>query len=448
VSLVGLVPHTRPGTIYAYQVYESASYEMLTPLENGRNEMNKEKYTNIEKETSLNVVQNKIESVRRKNITRTGLRIFKDGLIGVGGALGTCSEKDLEKQAMDALKSKISYPFALSENRKEHVEITDLIINDQEMINQSQEMLNQLEMELPDFSFSNKIGRKTESYMLKNNLGLDLKYHDTWVMMGLIFKERSSANIFDGFCSYEGKEFVPDEFKKLTCSVCNAFHNEVKMEFGKNYPIIFFTSDPLPLTQFYRDLNGLSFATDNSLLSKKKGVKVFNEDITLFQDSRYVERMDPFFDSEGVINDGYRYNLIKNGIIKTPFTDKKISQKYDLELTGSASASYDGVPTLAGKKLSLESGNKSLVDLLGGEKGILVFMAGGGDFTPKGDFASPVQFALLTDGENFLGRLPQIQISSHYYDMFGNDFIGVSNDGYFPYSNEKYLAIRMKVDKI
>ncbi|MCK5684213.1 hypothetical protein KAJ27_08825 [bacterium] len=410
--------------------------------------MNKEKYTYIEKETSLNVVQNNIESVRRKNITRTGLRIYKDGLIGVGGALGVCTDQELEKQALNGLQAKIPYPYSLSENRKEHVEISDSIISDMDIIKQSQEMLDHLRLELPDFSFSNKINRKTESYALKNNLGLDLKYSDTWVSMGLIFKEKSSANIFDGFCSYEGKKFVPEAFEKYICSVCNAFNNEVNMEFGKKYPILFFTSESLPMMQFYRDLNGLSFATKNSLLSEKKGKKVFNENITLFQNSSYEDRLTPFFDAEGVINEGYEYTLIENGIVKTPFTDKKTSQKYNLELTGSAGASYDGVPTLAGNRLCLKNGNKSLVELLDGEKGILVFMAGGGDFTPKGDFASPVQFALLTDGKNLLGRLPQIQISSQYYDMFGNDYIGVSNDGYFSYSREKYLAIKMRVDKI
>lgn len=410
--------------------------------------MHREKYSYTEKETSLNIVQNNIDAIRKKNISRTGLRIYKDGLIGVGGILGTVDEAELERLANEGLKAKIPYPYPLSGPVRQHIDLPDTLPGDKEMINRAQLMLDHLKQRLPEFSFSNKINKTTQCHSLVNDAGLDLKYSDTWVTMGLLFKKKTSANIFDGLCAYDGKEFAADEYEDYICRVCEAYDEEAAVDYSTPLPVIFLSSESLPLMQFYKDLNGLAFANKNSLLCEKKGVRVFNERVTLYQNMDYRDHFTPFFDAEGVINKDFRYTLIDRGTVLAPYTDKKTAERYSLELTGSSAAAYDGVPTLAGRPLDLECSGKTLQQLLDGEKGILVFMAGGGDFTPKGDFASPVQFSLLTDGVRFYGRLPQIQISSNYFDMFGKDFIGVSKEGHLGASKEKYLAIRMKVEKL
>lgn len=85
---------------------------------------------------------------------------------------------------------------------------------------------------------------------------------------------------------------------------------------------------------------------------------------------------------------------------------------------------------------------------MGGKKAIFVLMAEGGDFTPEGKFASPVQLSFLFDGEKFMGRLPQINISSHLYDMFGKDYIGVGKDSISKLSKSNCIAMNMKATEI
>ena len=76
--------------------------------------MIKETYIIKRKESALNVVQTTIESVRNKDITRTGLRVYDNGLIGVAGKIGKADEDKLEADATEALKQKISYPYELA----------------------------------------------------------------------------------------------------------------------------------------------------------------------------------------------------------------------------------------------------------------------------------------------------------------------------------------------
>lgn len=115
-----------------------------------------------------------------------------------------------------------------------------------------------------------------------------------------------------------------------------------------------------------------------------------------------------------------------------------------MPLTGSASGDYDDVPSLSNIRLSVVPGSKTLKELVNGVPSILVVMASGGDYTASGDFATPVQMSYLTDGERILGRLPEFYISGNLYDIFGDDFIGMSCDK--PFMGERALVVKMNMN--
>ena len=50
--------------------------------------MIKELYQENVKEVSINLSQTRVESVRKKSITKSCCRIYKDGVLGIAGALG------------------------------------------------------------------------------------------------------------------------------------------------------------------------------------------------------------------------------------------------------------------------------------------------------------------------------------------------------------------------
>jgi len=75
-------------------------------------------------------------------------------------------------------------------------------------------------------------------------------------------------------------------------------------------------------------------------------------------------------------------------------------------------------------------------------------VADGGDYTPDGQFATPVQVAFLFDGERLLGRLPECQISGNLFDMFGAGFRGKSSDMLFPLTDNHELVIELELSRM
>lgn len=192
-------------------------------------------------------------------------------------------------------------------------------------------------------------------------------------------------------------------------------------------------------------LNGEQVGLGTSLFSGKIGLKAFSPELTVFQDRTEEKYHVPFYDSEGVVNLNDKAVLIEQGTIIRPYTDKKQASVFNYTLTGSAGGGYDDVPSLGYTDLSITPSSKTLQDLLQGEKGIMVIMASGGDYSPDGNYASPVQMAYLTDGKELLGRLPELNISGNLYELFGRDFIGVSEDR--PLGGDRVLAVRMQINK-
>ena len=70
-----------------------------------------EKYRVNSSEISLKAVGSEISSVRKKNITRTGVRVYDGKHVGVSGWLGETGEKTAFTRAKAALSGGINYPF-------------------------------------------------------------------------------------------------------------------------------------------------------------------------------------------------------------------------------------------------------------------------------------------------------------------------------------------------
>jgi PmbA protein len=202
--------------------------------------------------------------------------------------------------------------------------------------------------------------------------------------------------------------------------------------------------------KFIRDLHGMIYGTGSSLFSGKIGEKLFSENFTLLQTASYEDYdvIKHFFDNEGTYQENFTIPLIENGVLKRAYTDKKTSEMFDLELTGSADGDFDSVPNLNYETFVVKPSEKTAKDILGSRKAVIVIEAGGGDFTADGKYASPVQLSYLYEDGEIKGRLPQLNISSHVYDMYGKDFLGVPKDSILGFRDKDGMAINMKVSKI
>lgn len=409
--------------------------------------MIKEKYIKNLKEISINIVQSNIKSVRKKDITKTGFRVYDNGFIGIAGAVGKIDEVELEKRGIENLKLEIPYPYEPSTNLVKKVDYRKEIFSHEEFVKEVETLLQILRDEFPNFIFSNSIYIQEFETKLINDKGLDLTHIDRVVAVGLVIKEKDSVNVFDAFSTFVDREYSREKILNNTREILAAYKNKVELPAKGKLPVVFMGDDGLPLMKIADELNGYKVGTGASLFKDFIGEKKFSHKFTLYQSAEEEELSGvEFFDAEGVVNTDFRYTLIENGKIITPYTDKKTASQFNLPLTGSASAEYDKVPSLVPRNITVKSSDKTLKELLNGGLGVVVLIASGGDFTQEGVFGTPVQLAFLTDGEKLIGRLPELTVSGELYSMFGDDFIGKSRDKGL--LGQKTIAFNLDVDYI
>ncbi len=374
-------------------------------------------------ETAVRVSNTKVEAVRIKDIVKKGVRIYDGSHIGISGAIGDVSDDALIQKATENLTTHIVYPYPVESGTKDHRLFDQNIISPKALLAHAENILGALRTEFPEFDFSEKLSTNQTEYTLSNSKGLDLLYKDSFVSIELILKEKSSANLFDGFIGYMGRLFDEAKFLAFNRTYLEAYKTKVELPEGERLPV--FTLQFHELSGFLnKSLNGERYATGSSLFSGQLNETVFNDAITINQNFNSEETYTPFFDHEGCRLENNKRPLIKNGKLVSVFTDKKVADTYNLPHTGAASGDYDGAPLLGFTNLRFEVDHVDAKKALNGQLAILVIVAGGGDFTSDGQFASPVQISFLFDGEKVLGKLPEFQIRSQLKNMLGDDYIG------------------------
>ncbi|MBN1435043.1 hypothetical protein JW921_09805 [Candidatus Fermentibacterales bacterium] len=411
--------------------------------------MVRERYTEIIRQVAVNVSGSTIDSVRRKDITRTGFRVYSDGLIGTAGAIGIFDEPMLWEKAEKALERGVEYPFGLSPERRQSLDSTRIQLQAGEFLEEAEALVEGLIGMAPGLLFTNKVLLSVYRRSLHNDLGLDLENVYDELSVDLMFKQKGSSGILDGF-------LIPSSMARYDRSLlleeygsfCEAFSTPVDLPEGRKLPVMLTRENwSMPLRKLYTDLSGLSIGSGASLLSGRIGEKVFSEGLTLLQCSDPKRGCGPFFDMEGVVNEGFTLPLVDEGVVRTAFTDKRTAERFGLPLTGAAGGAFDGVPCLSLPGLVPDSSDRTASELLRGDPGVLIVFAAGGEFKPDGAFATPVQLAMLHDGSRLLGRLPELRVSSHLFRIFGDDFRGVSCDSASALTDDGFMIFDADVER-
>lgn len=405
--------------------------------------MEKEKLIWKTNDISLNVTAGKIDSYRRTEETKNTVRVYEDEKIGIAGSLGEIDEEALTEKAKKALSYGIEYPCELHCGE---VSVDDAheIIPKKEFIPRMQEFLDRITKECPKFTISDKIKLSELSHTYENSKGAHLFSSSSWLEFSLIFQNKGAGNLFDA--SYEGTvgEFDEDAAVRDCKLLHDSFYKNADIDEGV-YPV-FMLSDVLlgrTVDQFFAN----SYASGVSLLSGKIGEKVFNDNFTLYDDRNHTACPSScVFDDEGEFAPDFKQFFVKNGVLANVLTNKMYSKVFNLPPAATAAASYDGVPQFTVNTLCTEPTAGSAAEITK-EKAVLVMMASGGDMTPSGHFATPVQLAFLVENGEIVGKLPDIGISGEYFELLGKDYLGTAEKAFFPSLNNSYMACRMKVTK-
>ncbi|HHW73566.1 MAG TPA: hypothetical protein GX393_10135 [Firmicutes bacterium] len=382
------------------------------------------------KETAARIQASEVAAVRVKDITKKGVRVYRDGLIGVAGTVGDTPEDVLLEQAAQNLQAGIKYPYPLTQNLRDHRCLNEAPMSSQELLEQAESVLNTLRKDYPDFSFSESIASTEQIVQMRNSEGLDLEYRDAHFALMLMLKEKATANLFDGAVFCLTRSFDQEKFWSFNRPFLEAYRNKVELPEGDVLPVFMWDHDVL-LYFLARQLHGERFAKGSSLFSGKLGEQLFSEKVTIDVNRDPALRPMTFFDTEGVVLPGNRLPVIENGRLAAVLTDKRTAETYGLAHTGAASGDYDDPPTIdgpLGSLLAFRADSQNIAGVLQGRPAILALLCSGGDFTADGSFATPVQVSFLFDGERIVGKLPEFAVRSHITKMLGEDYIGTFED--------------------
>ena len=403
--------------------------------------MDKEYIIETQQSVTLNVTAGRIDSFREIEKTTGTVRVYDNGCIGVAGCLGQPDEEELTKKASDALAFWIPYPRKL-EGALEIEEIHDEeIIPIPDFIPVMQSFLDRVGELCPRFALSNKISLTHNRTEYRNSLGRHLISDCRNLSIELIAQNRGSGNLFDTGLFWAGSRFDEDKVLAEFKREYDAFYTPADLEPGR-YPVVI--GAEVLLYPYLRHFVGDLYAAGASLMSGKLGEKLFCDKLTVRMDMNPETDHGCFFDAEGCVAPDYRPALIENGVLKGLLTTKKTADAYGLPNLGTASAAYDGVPDIGVRSIYPDKTASSLKELVPG-KSILVLVASGGDATPDGHFASPVQMAYLMEDGELAGRLPDLSISGDFFDLLGKDYIGTVHD--VPFEGTILSAFEMNVEK-
>ncbi len=405
--------------------------------------MDKEYILDRSSSVTLNVTAGKIDSYRKKEETTATVRVYRDGKIGVAGMLGEPDEAALTGKAEAALALGIPYPAALDGSCAMTLRNDAPILSERELIPAMQAFLDRVSAACPRFAVSNKIMLTSDSRSYRNSEGRTLEWSDRVLSVGLLFQDRGAGNLMDGFYEYTGRHFDPDAMVEGCRAFHEAFYTPATLEEGEGIPVVFSCYDLFET--FLRNFGGELYASGASLVSGKLGERCFSENLTLAVDRNPATAFGCcFFDAEGQVAKDYRVPLIEDGVLRNLLVTKRTAEMFGLPSAGTAGATYDGVPGSAVPALYVRPTARNLAELVPG-KSIRVIYASGGDTTPDGRFATPVQCAFLMENGKPVGRLPEIAVSGNFFDLLGKDWVGaVSGDSA---GSSACCTVRMKVAK-
>lgn len=401
-------------------------------------------------ESTLAVRAGEIESVRRADVTRTGLRLYDGAAIGVAGGLGDPDLGQLEARARDALAAGIAYGARPGRESTRREEIRADLEGVDALLAETEAVLAHARDAHPDLIFFNMVKAARHEVRLENDTGLDLAHVGHSFQVALLYKERGSHHILDGQVVTHGTRWDRDAYLAMLDATCEAFRTPAALPPGEVLPVVLPATSGLakPLDWFARHLDGRAFASGASPLAELAGEAAFSPEFTLVQSRHPDDGAGAFFDAEGVWSPGDRVPLIDAGTLVGPFTDRRTAHAHDLPLTGAAAGPHDGVPQLAAPMLVARPGTRSVAEILDGHLAVYVAISSGGDTSATGDWAAPVQQAFLTDGTRLLGRLPELALRGNLFRMLGDDLLGVSADDFPAGTRERALVCRAGVEVI
>lgn len=416
--------------------------ESKNSMFNKEDKMQKEIISQKTCEYSVNISANKVDSLRKVVENATTIRVYENGFVGIAGQLGEVDINELEKLAIENLSNKVPYPCDLTKNVVKSVDSTTTIIDKDEFVKTCQHLVKRISAECPDFLFSNKIKYYEKESDYQNSVGTHLSYKGNYMSFTVIIKNKNTANIMDMAYFDQIKDYNEDNVVEDIKLLCDTFNKDASVDDGK-YKVI--TMDSMFISNAAGPLVGEMYANQASLFKGKLNEQILNDNLSILKKESFKTS---FFDAEGTMLDDDNRYLVKDGVFVATLSNKKVAKQYGLPRIPCSSASYDSAPAIAGEGIRASVTAKSLNDIIGNDKAILIVEASGGDMTTSGDWATPVQMSFLIEGGKLVGKLPPLNATANLFDLLGKDYLGTTESAFLNTQNMQYMVANVNITKI
>lgn len=370
----------------------------------------------------------KLHDIESKFQSGISLRIIKNGKLGFAYTKNLIKREEILQNALDSIKGEVkaNYDFPLTKG------LPKLDTYDPSVENLSTTKLVEECSRVCDILRSKTDGEISitsstyiENIRIINSEGTDVSQKGTFygIYGGVIFPGSASA-IWRIFISKKFEK-LPDDIVNEIIELYTLSSNVVETKGGK-MKVMFMPNSMNTLNwRIFSGTSSKSIYEKISPVTDKIGEKIFNEKITIYNDSlndKYPGAR--AFDDEGVRCKPL--TIIENGILKSFYYDLNYATKLNAESTGHGykvlqwggeQITLKPIPALA--HMTIKPGKKSFSELVKSiDRGIIIEGALGAHSgnIPNGDYSVGVNPGLYVENGEIIGRVKDAMIAGNIYE--------------------------------
>ena len=399
-------------------------------------------------EVQLQIASSRLDAIRTQAVAETAVRVYRDGAIGVASAIGDADPDALAEQAAAALQFEIPYPPP-TDPAVSHTVQPGSFRDTDALVALTTEVLDTLRGDFPGFVFSHKVTSRRTTLTCTDNVGRDLRDERVSCSVGLIIKERGSANIFDTFFAEDHPELTAAGFLAGIRAHLTAFQQPATLpeaDADGKHTIVMMGLGSTLAQPLHRHLGAQAYGSGASMFAGKLGEKLFSDKLTVHDSRDWARFRCCPFDAEGTLRADPSHTLVDRGVLAGIAASRRDAARFGLPATGSALGGMGSTPQGGVMQLDLVPTAPDLAALLGGKPGVLVWMEGGGDITRTGAVGAPASVLLRVDPTGKpVGRLSPATLTGDLYTILGDDLIGITEQTISPYAPDRFTVTRMAI---
>lgn len=380
---------------------------------------------------------NHLKSITTREGTRYGLRLIKDGKIGISTCTGPERLESALETALDSASFGPDARFTFPEKREyKRIRVYDGDVDKigtKETVEMGQALIDKMLRFNKEVLWDLRINRANMWTALINSHGGETKYRKSYYSIsldGTLIRGTDMLFVGDSTTSCHPVKNT-GAIENSTMEQLEWAKEQAKTPTGE-LPAIFTPSGIMsaffsPLTSAF---NGRLVFQGASPLGGRLGERAFDNKISLYDDATQA-----FRPSSGPCDDegtpSQKNSLIERGIISGFYYDLQTAGMAGVKSTGNGHRANGGMPSPGINSLVFSPGKASLKEMIGDIKeGILVEQLMGAEQGNilSGDFGGNILLGYKIEKGQIKGRIKDAMLSGNIYNML-KDVISIGSDG-------------------